>query len=189
MTATLASLDPAAVGRHATDLVLQRLSRLALPLSPGVTLTWRHTPGDDTDLGLTVADLTAWAQSGTLGDWIDHEDAADALLTATEALYRAPLADGWDAAAAEASADAGREAPEDPAALALSCAWSRLRICRGHDVTLAEVARLASVTSGRVRQLVTTGEITATAGSAREPSTVTAAEARRWLAARGLKGW
>ena len=94
-----------------------------------------------------------------------------------------------DRRAAEASADAGREAPEDPAALALSCAWSRLRICRGHDVTLAEVARLASVTSGRVRQLVTTGEITATAGSAREPSTVTAAEARRWLAARGLKGW
>ena len=187
MTATLASLDPAAVGRHAIDLVIERLARLALPLSPGVTLTWR-TDGD-TDLGLTVADLTAWAQSGALGDWEGHEDAADALLTATEALYRAPLADGWDAAAAEASADVGRETPEDPAALALSCAWSRLRVCRGHDVTLAELARLASVTSGRVRQLVTASEIAATAGAAREPSTVTAAEARRWLASRGLRGW
>jgi hypothetical protein len=33
--ATLASLDPAAVGRHAIDLVIERLARLALPLSPG----------------------------------------------------------------------------------------------------------------------------------------------------------
>lgn len=184
---TLASLDPSAVGRAAVEHVLQRLARLVVPLSPGVTFTWR-TDGDTT-LGLTVADLTAWAQSGALGDWIDHEDAADAILTATEALYRAPLADGWDAAAAEASADTGRETPEDPVALALSCAWSRLRICRGHAVAVAELARLASVTSGRVRQLVAAGEIAATAGAAREPSMVEAVEARRWLSARGLRGW
>ena len=71
----LDTLTPADVGRAATAAVLQRLSRLALPLSPGVTLRWDSQ--GDTGLGLTVADLCAWAQRGEMGDWVDHEDAAD----------------------------------------------------------------------------------------------------------------
>lgn len=183
----LADLTPADVGRAATDAVLQRLSRLALPLSPGVTLRVGPAQGD-TDLGLTVASLCAWAQRGELGDWEDHEDAADALLTATEVLYRAPLGDAWDGAVAAACAEDG-PADTDPVACVLAAAWSRLRVCRGHAVTGTELARLASVAPSRVRQLVAAGEIAATRVRAGVDTRVEAAEARRWLAARGLTGW
>lgn len=183
----LSDLDPRTVGSAATDAVLQRLSRLAMPLSPGVTLHVGPAQGD-TDLGLTVASLCAWAQSGTLGDWTDHEDAADALLTVTEALYRAPLGDAWDAAVAAACADDG-PTDEDPAALVLAAAWSRLRVCRGHAVTLAELARLASVGLSRVKALVAAGEIHASGPGGPQPHRVEADEARRWLSARGLAGW
>lgn len=202
----LADLDPHTVGRAATDAVLARLSRLALPLSPGVMLHVGPVQDDtdlplspgvtphlgpvqgDTDLGLTVASLTAWAQSGALGDWSGHEDAADALLGATETLYRAPLGDAWDASIAAACADDG-PTDEDPVACALAAAWSRLRVCRGHAITGTELARLASVAPQRVRQLVASGEIAATRVRPGVDTRVEAAEARRWLAARGLRGW
>lgn len=183
----LSACSPRAIGARATAAVLQRLSRLVVPLSPGITLRIPAAQGD-TDLALTVASLAAWAQSGALGDWQDHEDAADALLTATEVLYRAPLGDAWDAAVAEAAADDG-PADSDPVALVLAAAWSRLRVCRGHAVTGAELARLASVAHSRVRQLVGAGEIRAAAGTSQQPSRVEAAEARRWLGSRGLAGW
>jgi hypothetical protein len=182
---TLADLDPAAVGAKATDLVLQRLARLVVPLSPGVTLTWRAD--GDSGLALTVADLCAWAQSGALGNWTDHEDAADALQTAAEALFAAPIRE-WVVSDLDA-VDLDREATPGPVALVLACALSRLRICRGESVTVAELARLASVTDGRVRQLVAAGEIAAAAGTSQRTSMVAAVEARRWLASRGLKGW
>lgn len=183
----LADLAPAVVGAAATELVLARMRRLALPLSPGVMLHVGPAQGD-TDLGLTVASLCAWAQTGALGDWEDHEDAADALLGATEALYRAPLADGWSAAVAAAEAEDGPD--DDPVAVTLAAAWSRLRIARGEAVTLAELARLASVTPGLVKQSVAEGRLrVASTGSGPKPSRVDPAEARRWLAARGLRGW
>lgn len=182
----LSDLDPRTVGSAATDAVLQRLSRLSLPLAPGVTLRW-ETQGD-TDLGVTVASLCAWAQSGALGDWTDHEDAADALLTATEVLYRAPLGDAWDAAEAAAAAEDG-PADSDPVALVLAAAWSRVRICRGEPITLRELARLASVAPSRVKQLVVAGGLAASGRGGPQPHRVEAAEARRWLAARGLTGW
>lgn len=183
----LSDLIPAAVGTAATELVLGRLARLVAPLSPGVMLHVGAVQGD-TDLGVTVASLCAWAQTGELGDWTDHEDAADALLGATEALYRAPLADAWNAAVAAVEAEDGPEG--DPVAMALAAAWSRLRVCRGEAVTFAELARLASVTPGLVKQLAARGELrAATTGRGPKPSRVKAAEARRWLAARGLRGW
>jgi hypothetical protein len=182
----LDTLTPADVGRAATDAVLQRLSRLALPLSPGVMLHW-NTQGD-TGLGLTVADLCAWAQAGTLGDWADHEDAADALLTASEVLYRAPLGDAWDASIAAACAEDG-PADTDPVACVLAAAWSRLRVMRGEAVSGTELARLASVAPSWVRALVQRGEVAATRGTSQQPTRVEAAEARRWLASRGLTGW
>lgn len=174
------------VGTLATERVLHRLSRLALPLLPGVTLRW-DTQGD-TDLGVTVASLCAWAQSGALGDWEGHEDAADALLTATEVLYRAPLGDAWGEAVAEGAAGDGPVA-EDPVACVLAAAWSRLRVCRGESVTLAELARLASVSPSWTKALAARGEIVATVRGGSQPAEVSAAEARRWLAARGLAGW
>lgn len=202
----LSDLDPQTVGREATAAVLERLARLAIPLSPGVMLHLSPAQGD-TDLGLTVGQLCAWAQSGELGDWADHEDAADALLTATEVLYRAPLGDAWDAAVAAACAEDG-PADTDPVALVLAAAWSRLKVMRepsararattdkeraevqrDHAVTVAELARLASLSVQRVRQLAPTSGLKVTVVRAGVPARVEAAEARRWLAARGLGGW
>jgi hypothetical protein len=184
---TLASLDPVTVGREATDLVLQRVGRLSLVLMPGYSLDPGQCRGD-TDLGLTVTMLTLWAQSGALGDWADHEDAADALLAAAEALYASPLGD-WQPSDLDAAVDLPRDVDPSPVALVLACALSRLRIARGESVTLAELARLASVTGQRVRQLAGAGEIAAEGGEGRTPSRVEATEARRWLASRGLRGW
>ena len=87
---TLASLTPATVGTAAAAALQRHVGRLVVPLAPGVRLTL-DPPQGDTDISLTVASLCAWAQTGELGDWTDHEDAADALLTASDALYASPL--------------------------------------------------------------------------------------------------
>lgn len=187
---TLASLTPATVGTAAAEALQRHVGRLVVPLAPGVRLTL-DPPQGDTDISLTVASLCAWAQTGELGDWTDHEDAADALLTASDALYASPLRP-WQGGDLEAMGDAvalARDESPDPVRLVLACALSRLRVCRGEPVTVSELARLAGVTDGRARQLVTAGELRATAGTGTAPSTVTAREARRWLAARGLRGW
>lgn len=155
----LSDLDPATVGRAATDAVLARLGRLALPLSPGVALVVPRAQGD-TDLGLTVASLCAWAQSGALGDWEDHEYAAD---------------DG--------------PVDDDPVALVLAAAWSRLRLMRGSSVTMRELGRLASLTPSGVKRIVAAGELAAGGRGGPQPHRVEAAEARRWLGSRGLRGW
>ncbi len=117
-----------------------------------------------------------------------REDAADALLTATEALYRAPLGDAWDGAVAAACAEDG-PADTDPVACVLAAAWSRLRVMRGQAVSGTELARLASVAPSWVRALTQRGEVAATRGTSQQPTRVEAAEARRWLASRGLTGW
>lgn len=204
--AKLSACSPRAIGARATAAVLARLARLAMPLSPGVALHLGPAQGD-TDLGMTCAQLCAWAQRGELGDWTDHEDAADALLTATEVLYRAPLGDAWDAAVAEACAEDG-PADSDPVALVLAAAWSRLRVCREpsalrgattekqrakvrreHSVTLRELARLASLGISRVKSFAADGSLRASGRGGPQPHRVEAAEARRWLASRGLAGW
>jgi hypothetical protein len=183
----LADLHPPTVGREAVDLVLRRLGRLSVPLSPGVSLDGLRVRGD-TDLGLTVASLTAWCQTGALGDWEDNEDAADALLGAAESLCAAPLRD-WTPGDLDAAVDLPRGSDPGPVALVLACALDRVRISRGLPVSLAGLARLASVDPSRVRQLVAAGEITAVPGAGPSPSTVDADDACRWLASRGLKGW
>lgn len=194
----LADQRPDAVGREAVELVLSRLARLHVPLSPGVELSYdggrtpegRALPPEplSTDLALTVAQLTRWAQGGSLGDWADHDDAADALQTAAEALCASPLRP-WQVADLDAAVALPRGAEPGPVALVLACALSRLRICRGEPVTLVELARLASVADSRVRQLAAAGELRSAIGSGPKGSTVEAAEARRWLASRGLAGW
>lgn len=185
--AKLSACSPRAIGARATDAVLQRLARLAMPLSPGIALHVSPAQGD-TDLGVTCASLCAWAQSGALGDWSDAEDAADALLTASECLYRAPLGDAWDAAEAASAAEDG-PADSDPVACVLAAAWSRVKVCRGEAITLRELARLASVAPSWVRANVTAKEIAASGRGGPQPHRVEASEARRWLASRGLAGW
>lgn len=190
----LSTLSPEAVGRDAAERVLRRLSRLAVPLAPGVTLALPHADAAALGLALTVADLTRWAQSGDTADWGSHRGAEDALLEVGEALWSRPIddgsADGWtvdDLRAALADDDD----PRDPVRLAVGCAVARWLIADGQPVTTGELAALASVSTGRVQQLAADGELETTVERRGRASValVAAAEARRWLAARGVAGW
>ncbi len=183
----LSDLDPQTVGREATAAVIERLARLAIPLSPGVMLHLSPVQGD-TDLGLTVASLCAWAQHGELGDWADHGDAADALQSAAEALLSSP-ARPWAVADLDALDDVERGEELGAVRLVLAAALTRLRICRGEVVTLDTLSRLASLTRQRLQQIVADGDLQVTAGKGSTPTTVAPDEARRWLAARGVRGW
>jgi hypothetical protein len=190
----LSTLSPEAVGRDAAERVLTRLSRLAVPLSPGVTLALSHADAAASGLALTVADLTRFAQSGDTADWGSHHGAEDALLEVGEALWSRPIddgsADGWtvDDLRAALAAD---DDPRDPVRLAVGCAVARWLIADGQPVTTGELAALASVSTGRVQQLAADGELETTVERRGRASValVAAAEARRWLAARGVAGW
>ena len=188
----LSTLSPEAVGLDAAERVLARLSRLAVPLSPGVTLALPHADPAASGLALTVADITRWAQSGDTADWGGPEGAEDALLEVGEALWSRPIdagSDGWTVDDLRAAL-ADDSDPRDPVRLAVGCAVARWLIADGQPVTTGELAALASVSTGRVQQLAGT-ELTTTVerrGSA-SVALVAAAEARRWLAARGVAGW
>ena len=189
----LSTLSPEAVGRDAAERVLRRLGRLAVPLSPGVTLALPHADAAASGLALTVADLTRWAQSGDTADWGGPEGAEDALLEVGEALWSRPIdagSDGWTVGDLRAAL-ADDSDPRDPVRLAVGCAVARWLIADGQPVTTGELAALASVSTGRVQQLAAHGELETTVerrGSA-SVALVAAAEARRWLAARGVAGW
>ena len=183
----LTDLNPSTVGAEATALVVARLGRLVLPLSPGVTLRVADAVGD-TDLGLTVASLCAWAQRGELGDWETHDEAADALQTAAEALLSSP-ARPWTIADLDALDEIERGEELDAVRLVLAASLTRLRICRGEAVTLDTLARLAGVTRQAVQKIAAQGDLRVAAGRGSAPSTVDADEARRWLASRGVRGW
>ena len=189
----LSTLSPEAVGLDAAERVLARLSRLAVPLSPGVTLALPHADAAASGLALTVADLTRWAQSGDTADWGGPEGAEDALLEVGEALWSRPIdagSDGWTVGDLRAAL-ADDSDPRDPVRLAVACAVARWLIADGQPVTTGELAALASVSTGRVQQLAAHGELETTVerrGSA-SVALVAAAEARRWLAARGVAGW
>ncbi len=187
----LATLDPATLGADAAARVMRRLARLAAPLSP-VALGLRGTAAES-GLARTVADLVRWAQTGALGDWADHRDAVDALQTVGEALWSRPVDEadashGWTLDDLRAALAADGE-PADPLRFALGAAVARWLLCEGEPVTPGELAALAGVSAGRVRQLA--GDLAGTVvarGSARV-TVIPAVEARRWLAARGAPGW
>lgn len=189
----LSDLDPAAVGLAAAERVLYRLSRLAVPLSPGVTLDLgRHPAPGSTGLALTVADLCRYAQTGATGDWGDDADAEGALLEAGEALWSRAIDDdgGWTPADLRAALAADDD-PTDPVRLAVGAGLARWLVWCGTAVTTGELAALASLSPVGVRQAAARGQLTTTVeqvGDVRR-AMVAAPEARRWLAARGVAGW
>lgn len=187
----LADLDPEALGADAAARVLHTLSRLAAPLSP-VRLDVAGAAAES-GLAWTVADLCRWAQTGALGDWTDHHDAGDALLTVGEALWSRPIdatdaGHGWTVDDLR-SALAGDSEPDDALRYLLGCAVARWALCEGDVVTCAELAALGGVSVQRVQQLA--GDLAGTVvqrGSQRV-TVIPAVTARRWLAARGAPGW
>lgn len=171
---TLASLTPADVGQEAVDRLLRRAGRLALELQPAATI---HLPDavswDGTQIGLTMGDLTEYAQRGG-----DHDEAHEALISVLPALY------------ASASDTGSYSVPDldvlahdaDAVAMVLSAALARVALSRGEPVTAASLATLAGLSVDAVRSLARGGELTPDGG---RPARYEAAEALRWLSGRG----
>lgn len=193
----LRDINPKAVGVLAARMLLDSIAQNT-SLPSGVSFErsddgWElrvdghvHVIPLETSLD-AVSDLCSWAQSGRLCGWHDIDDVARSVATTSQALCAAP-ARVWTLGGL-ADLMGGQEAPENDVVLVLGCAWARVRICRGEAVTLTELARLASVDPSRVRQIVADGELETVAGRGPNPSTVTAAEAKRWLSGRALRGW
>lgn len=189
---SLVEFDPAAVALEATRAAVERASRLALPLSPSVRLDLSDTSDaalTATDLAATFRALTVYAQKGLpVWDWTSDEDAADALLGATEVMFAAPGRD-WTPAQLDEVLSPSRGEELSAPVLVLACAWTRVRIARGDAVPVVALARLASISDERVHQFAREGRLagvtTAREGRALVAS-VTAEGAREWLVSRGL---
>lgn len=180
----LSSLDPREVAAHATALLSDHCARLLLHLDPAIV--WRAPSPESSSIGFTAALLTTYAQTGR-----DPEEGPDAP-GAKLAIYRvqdictALYSQAWRPGTYETPdltpAVEGDE-PTDPVAVVLVAAWARVGIDEGRAVTKRELACLASMSAGQVRQLVRAGEIRA------DGQVVPADEARRWLASRGVPGF
>ncbi len=94
-----------------------------------------------------------------------------------------------DLAAWLAVAEALGVAMPDGAPLALAAARARLAVDGGHAVTLEGLGALAGVSLRTVRADLASGRLVATESSRGREREVTAMQARRWLAARGVPGY
>lgn len=164
MTA-LADIDPDHIGITAANLAHDLAVKLSQRMHP------------------TIRRLCLYAQTGAT--W--QRDIAADFAFAASALLSSP-ARPWRPQDL-ASLTIGHGPAESDLLHVLGCVHARLKIERGEAVSVAELAALASITRQRAYQLSRKGEIAATGGRGATASTVTATEARRWLAARGLKGW
>ncbi len=175
----LADIDPDALGLEVAELVLAHLARYALPLSPGVTL---HIEGDgaSSNIALTVADLTRYAQSGDTADWGDDSGALDAIQEVASILYsRAGEPGTFGLGDLEAEID-----PKTGIGAVLIAAMARLALLGGKPVDARALAVLSGVAREHVYRLIRDGEIAAR-GEARSTE-IAGAEARRWLSGRGI---
>lgn len=186
----LSALDPVHVGRDAVQRLLEHVGRVAFKLSPIAV----HLPRadaealDGTDLAVTVATLTRYAQQGgAVGDWQDHEDAADAAQEVCTCLVSDALGTGGGLLDVLLGGD---EASDDPLRLVITAAWGRISIARGDAVTGAQLGALAGLHPSRVRALRAAGEIPGwvSTGTGRGASQCPAAAAQQWLQARGVAG-
>jgi hypothetical protein len=138
--------------------------------------------GENSTLGLTVADLVRYAQTGDTADWGGPEGAHDATLVVCGALFVTPAGD-------DTASELWRDADaRTPIGLVVVAAMARATLDGsppvGHVDGLAvpECAALASVSYRLVADLCARGEI------AIEGRVIPLAEARRWLRARGVPG-
>ena len=184
----LDQLDPLVVAGEACELVLDHVARYAVPLSPGVTLDLRgdmtaERAAASTGIGLTVQDLTRYAQRGELGDWPDASCAEDALIEVCSALYGCAGEPGtFGLGELEGETDI-----ETPIGVVLVAAHGRWRVAMRQAVTVKAVAALASLSVNAIDALIKDGEIRL--ASEKRPRTIAPKEARRFLGARGVPGF
>ena len=180
----LSQLDPREVAEHATALLGEHVVRLMFHLDPSIV--WQRPSAESSSIGFTAALLTEYARTGR--DPEESDDAPGAKLAVDRvqdlctALYSMAGRPGTFEVPDLTQAVDGDE-PTDPVAVVLVAAWARIGLQEGRAVTKRELAVLASMSAGQVRTLVRSGEIRA------DGAMVPAAEARRWLASRGVPGF
>ena len=170
----LSEVDPEALAeaewRRAIDAVHSRLFALA-PLS-----TYTLTLGDAVPAwrasvyGHAVYAIAKYARHGTPLDADLHE-------------YCVSLVGPGDAALD----DSGDPDPGTALGFVVACAMAREMVDLGRPLTLRQLAMLGGVTPGRIRQIVDAGGLRVSRRG--DEMTVSAAECRRWLGAKGVAGY
>lgn len=177
-----------AVAEEVLGLVLAHLGRLALPLSPGVTLALtasRRAPtaeraARDTTLGLTVQQLVSFAKSGDMGDWPDASCALDALREVCAVLYSRPGEPGTFGLG-----DLADDADiTSTIGLVLVAAHGRALLATGEPVLVKHVAALAGMEPRSIRRMDLPP-----IDETERPMRFDAVAVRRWLAGRGVPGF
>lgn len=180
----LSSIDPDQLGRDVEDAALRHVSRLALPLSPGATVSVvderDDVPRPTTTIGFTVRDLAAYAVRGEPLD-----DVVEAYMVDLLDVFATPL--GSDDAELAVILAGEREVDDltettvvDRLALVACAALGRERLATNKPIRPSWLAALAGVSSQQVRLLARTGD-----GLERVDDGITAKSAKRWLKSRG----
>lgn len=182
----LPSLDPADVARECVHAIRRHLYRLAVPLSPAYRVDMRltdpsHEP-ESCDLGQTVQQLTRYAQRGDMGDWVDALAVRMAVRDVLAVLYSAPVHCAQSGEAEEVDADEIRLDTRSAIGVVLIATLARLKLRVDEPVSARDLGALAGLSAVSVRFLARAGEL------AIVDSEIAADEARRWLAARGVRG-
>lgn len=172
----LTSLVPSEVAEQVVGLVLDHASSILLAVDHSATWSAQGHGG----LRWTVQLLTAYAQTGlTATDWPSDASAHDAMLDVCEALYSTagePDFGGGDLDRLHDEAD-----PATPIGIVLLAAHCRMTLASSprKAVTVRELAALAGITREAVHRQDALHV---------EGGWVPGADARRWLAARGVAG-
>ncbi len=182
----LASLDPSALAADVDERLTRYLSRLAVPLSPGLEVRLIRPGGDmaQSDMALTAEALCHYAQRGLpVWDWETHGEAMDAVQNVVSTMYGCPA----DTSSVGPLAEDGLDEADldDPLALVLVAAWARAQLASGESLTVCQLGALAGLDPSVIRKMNKDCEIFLTG---LRPCVADAAEARRWLGSRGVKG-
>lgn len=179
----LASLDPVEVARDVCRWVIAHVESITFHLGqPAVS--WGRAP-ESTGLGLSVQELTRYAQAGS-----PHCDDAggprEYLQTVAEALYSAAHPDVYSSASEAWPWSELRTEPEHAIEVVMLAANGRESLTAAparSRVSYREIAALAGLSEVSIRKLVASGELRGDDGQ------VTPASAVRWLGARGVPGF
>lgn len=179
-------LDPAAIARAVVLRAQEHVCQLIMHIDLGLawSIPWTDPP-EASHLGHTVRLLTGYAQRGLRAtDWPHDGCARDAILDVVSTLYT----HAGDEEIGAGVIDRLDECADldDPLDVVLVAGWGRHQIAAGESVTPAELAALAGLTPNGVRDLARRGELRATGENRWR---VSAREAARWLASRGVDGF
>lgn len=188
----LRDLDPEAVAADVCGRVVDHLHSLAMRLTPAML----HLEGLDadragagSDLWFTTRMLTLYAQRGLpVFDWESSGEAADACLDVFSALYSSAGDPHPGGGITEAAEDVE---PDDAIGVVLLAAFARIKIDQRGPLVARELAVLSGLALRGVQKLIAAGEIAAKPDSERAHPLmlVRPAEAKRWLAVRGVPGF